>query len=112
MLWTNARPPRLGWLSILLALLVIPLQALAAPDDEDSSRFYLDGSLTGMSFFGYGNFVSANAGLGFPIGKKWDMRVGYLMGSRLRINSSDNEIAIRLTQKGPIVGVERHWGTR
>ena len=78
----------------------------------DSSRFYLDGSLTGMSFFGYGNFVSANAVLGFPIAKKWDVRVGYLMGSRLRINSSDNEIAIRLTQKGPIVGVERHWGTR
>jgi len=78
----------------------------------DSDRLYLDGSLTGMSFFGYGNFVSANAILGFPIAKKWDLHVGYLLGSRLRINSSDSDIAIRLTQKGPVFGVEHHWGTR
>jgi len=41
----------------------------------DSSRLYLDGSLTGMSFFGYGNFVSANATLGFPISHSWDARL-------------------------------------
>jgi len=77
-----------------------------------SNRFYVDGGLTGMTFFGYGNFVSANGELGFPIGHHWDMRVGYLMGSRLKISESSSDIAIRLTQKGPIIGVEYHWGTR
>lgn len=78
----------------------------------NSSRFYLDGALTGMSFFGYGNFVSANAIMGFPIAKSWDLRAGYLMGSRLKIEGSTDNIAIRLTQKGPVFGVEHHWGTR
>jgi len=78
----------------------------------NSSRLYLDGTLTGMSFFGYGNFVSANAVLGIPLGHHWDARVGYLMGSRLKITGSNNEIQIRLTQKGPVFGAEYHWGTR
>jgi hypothetical protein len=50
-----------------------------------SSRFYLDGALTGMSFFGYGNFVSANAALGFRVAHNWNVRVGYLLGSRYKI---------------------------
>ena len=78
----------------------------------NSSRFYLDGTLTGMSFFGYGNFVSANAILGFPVSTHWDVRAGYLMGSRLKISGSSDNIAIRLTQKGPVFGVEHHWGIR
>jgi hypothetical protein len=78
----------------------------------DSSRLYLDGTLSGMSFFGYGSFVSANAILGFPIGRHWDAHAGYLMGSRLKITEADSDIAIRLTQKGPVFGVEYHWGTR
>lgn len=78
----------------------------------DSNRLYLDGNLTGMSFFGYGNFISSNATLGFPIARKWDARVGYILGSRLKIEGSSNQIAIRLTQKGPVLGVEYHWGTR
>jgi len=79
---------------------------------SNSGRLYLDGALTGMSFFGYGNFISANATLGFPISHGWDARVGYLMGSRLKIEGSSDQIAIRLTQKGPVIGVEYHWGTR
>jgi len=77
-----------------------------------SSRFYLDGTLTGMSFFGYGNFVSGNAALGFRVAHNWDVRVGYLLGSRFKIYGSSNQIAIRLTQKGPVFGVEYHWGLR
>ena len=77
-----------------------------------SGRFYLDGTLVGMSFFGYGNFVSGGATLGFPISTHWDVRAGYLMGSRLKISGSSDNIAIRLTQKGPVFGIERHWGTR
>jgi len=78
----------------------------------DSGRLYLDSFLTGMSFFGYGNFISANATLGFPISHSWDARVGYLLGSRLKIEDSSSDIAVRLTQKGPVFGVEYHWGTR
>lgn len=65
-----------------------------------------------MSFFGYGNFVSGNAALGFPIADHWDAGVGYLVGSRFKIYGSSNDIAIRLPQKGPIFGLEYHWGAR
>jgi hypothetical protein len=78
----------------------------------NSSRLYLDGTLTGMSFFGYGNFVSGNAVLGFPLARNWDARAGYLMGSRLKVTGSNNDIHLRLTQKGPVFGVEYHWGAR
>ena len=78
----------------------------------DSSRFYLDGILTGMSFFGYGNFVSGNAVAGIRVSPHWNARVGYLLGSRLKISGSDDRIAIRLTQKGPVFGFEYNWGTR
>jgi hypothetical protein len=78
----------------------------------NSGRLYLDGTLTGMSFFGYGNFVAGNAVLGFPVSPHWTVRAGYLVGSRLKISGSSDNIAIRLTQKGAVVGVEHHWGER
>ena len=79
---------------------------------KDNGRFYVDGSFTGMSFFGYGNFMSGNAVAGFPFAKHWDARVGYLWGSRLKIDDSNDHISLRLSQKGPIFGVEYHWGIR
>jgi hypothetical protein len=78
----------------------------------DNGRFYLEGAFTGMSFFGYGNFISGNAVAGFPFAKHWDARAGYLWGSRLKINSSNSNISLRLEQKGPLFGVEYHWGQR
>jgi hypothetical protein len=78
----------------------------------NSSRFYLDGILTGMSFFGYGNFVSGNAVVGIRMSPHWNARAGYLLGSRLKITGSNDRIAIRLTQKGPVFGVEYQWGAR
>jgi hypothetical protein len=36
--------------------------------------FYLDGSFAEMSFFGYGNFMSGNAIMGFPFGQHWGKR--------------------------------------
>jgi hypothetical protein len=78
----------------------------------NSGRFYVDGTLVGMSFFGYGNFVSGNGVLGFPILIHWDIRAGYMVGSRLKISGSTDNIAIRLTQKGPLFGIDYHWGSR
>lgn len=54
----------------------------------DSSRFYLDGILTGMSFFGYGNFVSSKAVVGIRMSQHWNARAGYLLGSRLKVTAS------------------------
>jgi len=78
----------------------------------NKNRFYVDGSFTGMSFFGYGNFMSGNAVAGFPISEHWDARAGYLWGNRLKIDDSDSHISLRLVQKGPVFGVEYHWGKR
>jgi hypothetical protein len=77
-----------------------------------SVRLYLDGTLTGMSFFGYGNFVSGNAVIGFPVARQFDVRVGYLLGSRFKIYGSSDNIGVRLTQKGPVFGIEYHWDAR
>jgi len=65
-----------------------------------------------MTFFGYGSFASGSAVLGFPITRRCDVRAGYLMGNRLNVSRSNSDIAIRLTQKGPVFGVEYHWGVR
>jgi hypothetical protein len=65
-----------------------------------------------MSFFGYGNFLSGNAVMGVPVRQRWDVRVGYLWGSRLKVNDSNDNISLRLVQKGPVFGVEYHWGMR
>jgi hypothetical protein len=67
--------------------LFVPLPAVG-PDFRwypipHSPRLYLDGSLTGMSFFGYGNFVSGNALVGFPIGRHWDVHAGLPIGEPL-----------------------------
>lgn len=78
----------------------------------NSNKLYLTGNLTGMSFFGYGNFISGHGQLGYTISKHWAAQAGYLVGSRLSIHGSSDQIAIRLTQKGPVFGVEYRWGTR
>jgi hypothetical protein len=79
---------------------------------HNSNRLSLDGAVTGMSFFGYGNFVAAHADVGVGVTKKLALRGGYELGSRLSIHGSSSEIAIRRTQKGPTAGIEYSWGTR
>ena len=79
---------------------------------HNSNRLSLDGSVTGMSFFGYGNFVAAHGNLGVGLTKNLALRGGYELGSRLSIHGSSSEIAIRRTQKGPTAGLEYSWGTR
>jgi hypothetical protein len=74
--------------------------------------WYIDGNVTAMSFFGYGNFYAANGTVGIPIRQHWDIRGGYLMGSRLKVTGSSDQIGIRLTQKGAVAGVMYRWGIR
>ena len=73
------------------------------------SRLYVDGGISGMYFFGYGNFISSNGFLGYAIGHHWSVRGGYLLGSRADIHGSANRLGIRLTQQGAIVGLEGKW---
>jgi hypothetical protein len=79
---------------------------------RNSNRLSLDGAVTGMYFFGYGNFVAARASVGWGLTDHLALRGGYQLGSRLSIHGSSSEIAIRRTQKGPTVGIEYSWGKR
>ena len=74
-----------------------------------SERLALDGSFQGMSFFGYGNFMTALGTGDIALSPHWRVRLGYQMGTRLRIDTGTNEIGVRLTQKGPIAGFQTSW---
>jgi hypothetical protein len=73
------------------------------------SRLYLHGSIQGMYFFGYGNFISASGFLGYAVTHHLSLRGGYLLGSRAEIHGTSSRLGISLTQKGPVVGLEGTW---
>ncbi|HUO34142.1 MAG TPA: hypothetical protein VMU43_04050 [Candidatus Acidoferrum sp.] len=74
----------------------------------NSPRLFVEGNVYGMYLFGYGNFVSTADSLGFSVNKHFSVNAGYQLGSRLVVNndSSNNRIGVRLTQQGPVVGME------
>ncbi len=76
---------------------------------HNSSRFFLDGSVQGMYFFGYGNFVSAKGLAGIAVNQHLKVDMGYQMGSRVFVHGGSNEIGVRLTQKGTVAGIEASW---
>ena len=75
----------------------------------DSERLSLEGYVNGMYFFGYGDFYSARGLAGIGLSHHWKGIAGYQMGTRLSIHGGSNNIGIRLTQKGPVVGLEGSW---
>src|SRR5579862_9463021 len=77
---------------------------------RDSNRLTLEGSVRGLSFFGYGNFVAARANVGIGVTKHLVIRGGYEMGSRLSIHGTSDQIAIRMTHRGPTGGLEYSFG--
>jgi hypothetical protein len=62
-----------------------------------------------MYFFGYGNFISANAFIGYSIGHHLGVRGGYLLGSRSEIHGTASRLGISLTQQGAVFGLEGKW---
>jgi hypothetical protein len=73
----------------------------------NSPRLFVDGNVYGMYLFGYGNFVSSAATLGLSLSKRLSVNAGYQLGSRLEVkNNASDRIGLRLTQKGPIVGLQ------
>jgi hypothetical protein len=78
----------------------------------NSDRLSLEGLVNGMYFFGYGDFYSARGTVDVGLSRHWKAIAGYQMGTRLSIHGGSDNIGIRLTQKGPVVGIEGSWGTR
>jgi hypothetical protein len=77
-----------------------------------SNRLSIEGSLRGMSFFGYGNFLASRGSIGVGITRNLNFRAGYELGSRLSIHGSNDQIGVDLTQKGPTAGLEYTFGER
>ncbi len=74
-----------------------------------SGRLAIDGSFQAMSFFGYGNFMTARGTGDISLSRHYRLTLGYQMGTRLKIDTGTNDIGIRLTQKGPVAGLEASW---
>ncbi len=77
---------------------------------HNSNRLALEGSFSGMSFFGYGNFLRARANVGVGLTNRLALRAGYSMGSRLSVHGTGDQLALQITQKGPTAGLEYSWG--
>jgi hypothetical protein len=75
----------------------------------NSDRLSLEGYVNGMYFFGYGDFYAARGIAGIALSHHWKAIAGYQMGTRLSIHGGSDNIGIRLTQKGPVVGIEGSW---
>jgi len=74
-----------------------------------TNRFSLDGTLQGMYFFGYGDFMTVKGNAGIALNRHLNFRAGYQLGRRLRVNDSNSRIGIVLVQKGPVAGLEASW---
>jgi hypothetical protein len=74
----------------------------------DSPRLFIEGYAYGMYFFGYGNYASGVATLGFSVMRHLSINGGYGLASRLEVHnrSSTSRIGVDMTQRGPLVGVE------
>lgn len=77
-----------------------------------SGRLALDGFFQGMYFFGYGDFYSARGNVEVGLARHLHVSAGYQLGSRLSIHGGSDQLGVRLTQKGPVVGIEESWGSR
>jgi hypothetical protein len=77
---------------------------------RESNRLSLSGSFRGMSFFGYGNFLAARGDVGVALTPHLNVRGGYEMGSRLSVHGTSDQIAVKLTHRGPTAGLEYAWG--
>jgi hypothetical protein len=79
---------------------------------HDSDRLALDGFVQGMYFGGYGDFISTRGAVAVGLTRHLKLSAGYQLGTRLSIHGGSDQLGIRLTQKGPVVGLEGSWGTQ
>lgn len=76
----------------------------------NSNRLSIEGSVRGMPFFGYGNYLQGQGGVNIGLTKHLMLRGGYQLGSRLSIHGTADQIAVKLTHSGPTAGLEYSWG--
>jgi hypothetical protein len=76
---------------------------------RDSSRLSLAGGFEGMYFFGYGNFIYSQGTVQVALYKTLNFKAGYQLGTRLSIQGTNDHIGLRLTQQGPVAGLEGSW---
>lgn len=92
------------------ASLLAPIP-VAGPDFRfyltNSPKLFVEGNVYGMYLFGYGNFLSTVADLGYSINQHLSINGGYQLGSRLVVNNnSSDRIGVHLTQQGALAGME------
>lgn len=73
---------------------------------HDSRRLSVDGSFQGMYFFGYGDFVYARGKANVELHHHLNFTAGYQLGTRLKVKGTNDRLGLRLTQTGPVVGLE------
>jgi hypothetical protein len=76
---------------------------------HDSDRFSLDGAFQGMYFFGYGNFIYTHGSAQVKLHKNLSLKAGYQMGTRFTVHGKADQVGLRLTQQGPVAGLEASW---
>lgn len=76
---------------------------------KNSDKYFVDGFLKGMYFFGYGNFISTRGEFGVNPWKGLEATVGYQMGSRLAVHGTSSRLDIRFTQQGLVAGLGYKW---
>ena len=76
---------------------------------RDSSRFSLAGGFEGMYFFGYGHFIYSQATAQVALYGGLNFKGGYQLGTQLSIQGTNDHIGLRLTQQGPVAGLEGSW---
>jgi hypothetical protein len=72
----------------------------------NSPRLFVEGNFYGMYFFGYGSFVSTAATIGISVNKHISLNGGYQLASHLTVNGTQDRLALFLSQKGAVAGME------
>jgi hypothetical protein len=62
-----------------------------------------------MYFFGYGNFIYSQGTVQVALYRTLNFKAGYQLGTRLSIQGTNDHIGLRLTQQGPVAGLEGSW---
>lgn len=73
---------------------------------HNSNRLSFDASLEGMYFFGYGSFLSSQESVQIKLSRNVNFKAGYQLGTRFSIQGQNDNIGLRLTQQGPVAGLE------
>jgi hypothetical protein len=78
---------------------------------QSSNRLSLDAFIQGMYFFGYGDFWSTRGVVNVGLIRHLNFVAGYQVGTQFSLHGSNDRLGFRLTEKGPVAGLEVSWGS-